>query len=429
MSAKRNVVWDRTERVCGMLLLAVGSGLFACGGSTHAASTEPKSTSAEAEAAPADAKSPVADFTSSEPAAAAPAAPAAKPSAPAHSSRSGRNGPAPSNAAALQSKPASEAPAQPKALRITLRELADRRDLWPSKVKLTKRVGFSPTEVYPAGKEMELAEIAGNDLHLDSGNGLIEVPAASTDVLERASELMASLSPEQLALTAQMLPTKPELWPTELTITKSLGFSNGSKVPAGRKVLLRAFQGDQVNVFDREFKNYYTAAINETDVIARARERVKLPEKEREPFFGRSVAAACEAPAGGTLPKADYVLVYQARLGCGRCAQFLPALEKFYDRMKPAHPEFEAVFVSADFNAGDMKTLQEREKLPGVAVAYDKRLEAAELGTLTQNGELLPLVYLYDRNGKMVTRCQGAGGKPTAEDVLAVLEKKLGEKK
>src|SRR5262245_65692181 len=97
--------------------------------------------------------------------------------------------------------------------------------------------------------------------------------------------------------------------------------------------------------------------------------------------------------------------------------------------MKPPHPEFEAVFVSADFNAADMKKLQAREKLPGVAVAYDKRLEAAELGTLTQNGELLPLVYLYDRNGKMVTRNQGAGGKPSAEDVLAVLEQKLGQKK
>jgi hypothetical protein len=198
-------------------------------------------------------------------------------------------------------------------------------------------------------------------------------------------------------------------------------------------VQLRAFQGDQVNVYDREFKNYYTAAINETDVVARARERVKLAEKDREPFFTRSVATAFEPAAGAdnatALSKADYVLVYQARLGCGRCAGFLPELEKFYDRVKPAHPEFEAVFVSADFNADDMKKLEAREKLPGRAVAYDKRLEAAELGTLTQNGELLPLVYLYDKNGKLVTRNAGSGGKPSAEDVLAVLEKKLGEKK
>jgi len=172
-----------------------------------------------------------------------------------------------------QEKPAPEKVAPPKAPLITLRELADRRDLWPSKVRLTKKVGFSPTEVYPPGTEMDLVEIAGNDLHLDRGNEVIEVPSTSTDILERASALMASLTPEQLAITSKVLPQRPELWPVELQITKSLGFSNGTKVPVGRTVQLRAFQGDQVNVFDREFKNYYTAAINETDVVARARRR------------------------------------------------------------------------------------------------------------------------------------------------------------
>ena len=46
-----------------------------------------------------------------------------------------------------------------------------------------------------------------------------------------------------------------------------------------------------------------------------------------------------------------------------------------------------------------------------------------------QNGDLLPLVWLYDRNGKVVGRNQQAGGKPVAEDLLATLEKKLGEKR
>jgi hypothetical protein len=331
-----------------------------------------------------------------------------------------------------QEKPAPEKPAASKTLRITLAELADRRDLWPAKVKLTKKVGFSPTEVYKAGLELDLVEFAGADLHLDSGNGLIEVPASSTDVLERASDVMASLTPDQLALTAAMLPKRPELWPVELTITRPLGFSNGSKVPAGRKVLLRTFQSDQVNVYDRDLKTFYTAAVNETDVIARARERLKLPEKDRGPFFVRSVGATLD-PAGGSekegaLSKSDYVLVYEARLECTRCAAFLPKLKEFYDRVKPAHPEFEAVFVSADLNAADAKKLAEREKLPGRAVPYDRRLEAADLGTQTQNGDLLPLVYLYDKSGNLVSRNQPNGGSPSAADILAVLEKKLGEK-
>lgn len=336
----------RSGRISPILLAACAAGALGCGGSTQASTPAPSPSAAPSPtAAPAPTKSPK---SAQGPAKASPKAPAS---------------------ASLQEKPAPEKAAPPKAPLITLRELADRRDLWPAKVRLTKKVGFSPTEVFQPGTEMDLVEIAGNDLHLDRGNEIIEVPSTSTDILERASALMASLTPEQLAVTSKILPQRPELWPVEVQITKSLGFSNGTKVPVGRTVQLRAFQGDQVNVYDREFKNYYTAAINETDVVARARERVKLPEKDREPFFLRSVAAAFEPASGsdnaGALSKADYVIVYQARLGCGRCAQFLPELEKFYERVKPAHPEFEAVFVSADFTADDMKKLEAREKLPG----------------------------------------------------------------
>jgi hypothetical protein len=337
----------------------------------------------------------------------------------------------PASAPLAQQKPAADASASAQAPTITLRELADRRDLWPTKVKLTKKVGFSASEVYKAGSEFALVEIAGSNLHLDTGRELIEVPSASTDILDRASAIMAGLTPEQLALTAAILPKRPELWPTEIQITHELNFANGSKVPVGRTVLLRAFEGDQVNVCDRDLKTFYTAAINETDVIARARERLKLGENERDPFFVRSIAATLEPAAGANadLSKADYVFVYQARLGCTRCAAFLPHLQEAYARLKPAHPEFEAVFVSQDFKAEDAKELAAKEKLPGRTVAYDRRLEAADLGTKTQNGDLLPLVFLYDRNGKLLARNQQAGGKPSAEDVLAMLEKKLGEKK
>jgi hypothetical protein len=332
---------------------------------------------------------------------------------------------APANAA--QSTPDSA----PKAKNlISLGELANRRDLWPLKIRLTKKVGFSPTEVYPAGSEYDLVEIAGQALHVDSKNGVLEIPAASTDVLERASALMASLTPDQLAITAQTLPQHPELWPVEVTVTRTLDFSGGNKVPAGRIVVLRKFDGDQLNLYDRQLKNFFPAAINETDVLARARERLKLAAGDRDPFFGRAVGAALEGSSDPkALAKTDYVLVYQAKLGCTRCAAFLPELQAFYDKMKPAHPEFEAVFVSADPDAASAKQLAAKEKLPGRAVAFEKRLEAADLGTQVQGGELLPLVFLYDHDGKLVARNQPNGGKPSAEDVLAVLETKLGGKK
>ena len=94
--------------------------------------------------------------------------------------------------------------------------------------------------------------------------------------------------------------------------------------------------------------------------------------------------------------------------------------------MKPTHPNFEAVFYSDDKNAGDAREVFAHEKLPGRAIAYDRRVEAADLST-RQTGQLLPLVYLYDKSGKLVANNHPDGGSPSASDVLAMLEKKLAE--
>jgi len=186
-----------------------GSVLSACGGSTEASGAPPVAARTDA---PASREAP---------------APVAEPSPTSKSHPQ----------SAVQTKPPPEKPAAPKALRITLAQLADRRDLWPAKVRLTQKVGFSPTEVYAPGTEMDLAEIAGRNLHLDTGNGLIEVPADRTDVLERASDLMGALTPDQLALTAQLLPRRPELWPVELKLVRPLGFGNGRSLPIGKTAL------------------------------------------------------------------------------------------------------------------------------------------------------------------------------------------------
>jgi len=387
--------------------LAAGSvGPLGCGGSTQASSQDSHRGASQAQELPA--ASPPADPLS------AAKLPLARPQ----------------EDKPLPEKPLAGKVSATKAPRIALGELAGRRDLWPLKVKLTKKAGFGPGEIYEAGLELDLYDISGQDLQLDTGEMIIEVPSDSTDVLERASDLVASLSPEQLALTPTALSRRPELWPVELKVAKTLNFGNGAKVPAGRTVYLRTFEGENLNLYDREVKNYFQAAVNETDVMPRARERMKLPEAERVPFFVRSVGAALETGGGpDALAKSEFVLVYQVKLGCGRCAMFLPELAKFYERIHAAHPEFEAVFVSADTSAENMRKLAKEEKLTGRAVAYDKRLEAATLGTLTQGGETLPLVYLYDRSGKLVARNQPNGGKPSGEDVLAMLEKKLGEKR
>ena len=325
-------------------------------------------------------------------------------------------------------RPAQEpAPSAPKPPQIPLGELLGQRDLWPPKVALTKPLTIARGVTLPVGHELAVYEFNGSDIALDTGEDIFECPASQTDVIERASALKASLTPEQLALNADTLGARTELWPVTVTITRRLQFQNGRQIPVGREVTLRSVTNGWVSLYDDELADHFQAEAFETDVIARARERLRLPEAEREPFFRRAIAAALEPKAGteAGLAQADYLLVYRARLGCPRCAAFAPELARFYERVKGEHPGFEAVFYSDDKTAEDAREVFAKEALPGRAIRFDRRLAAADLAS--QSGELLPLVYLYDKAGNLLAQNGPSGGRPSAEDILAVLEAKLGE--
>jgi hypothetical protein len=315
---------------------------------------------------------------------------------------------------------------------MTIGELVPRRDLWPSKVALVKPFALSPSEKFAAGQEFDLYDVMGATIALDTGQDLIEVPTGDTDILARASAFRATLTPEESALTDKTLVARPELWPTRVKLTHTLRFDDGTEVKAGKEVSLRKFEPDgSLNLGDRSIAVFFKALPHETDVITRARERLKLPEKERTPFFARSIAASLEplragasAPAAGAnLENADYIVVLRARLGCERCAGFAPDLAAFYQRVKAEHPNFEVVFYSDDKNVDDAHKVASSEKFPGRILGFDRKMEAADLSS--QSGELLPLVFVYDKNGKLVTKNHPNGGKPAAKDVLATLEQKL----
>lgn len=325
-------------------------------------------------------------------------------------------------------KPAQEpAPSAPKPPQIPLGELLGQRDLWPPKVALTKPLTIARGVTLPVGHELAVYEFNGSDIALDTGEDIFECPASQTDVIERASALKASLTPEQLALNDNTLGARQELWPVTVTVTRRLQFQNGRQIPVGREVTLRSVTNGWVSLYDDELADHFQAEVFETDVIARARERLRLPEAEREPFFRRAIAAALEPKAGAEarLAQADYLLVYRARLGCTRCAAFAPELASFYERVKGEHPGFEAVFYSDDKTAEDAREVFAKEALPGRAIRFDRRLAAADLAS--QSGQLLPLVYLYDKAGNLLAQNSPSGGRPSAEDILSVLEAKLGE--
>ena len=374
-------------------------------------------------------------------------APQAKPAAPASSPApkqvaEGSTQPAsapksngnPAAAPEAKAAPAAPAPAKPAPAKaqpslaavsaLSDADLLQRRDLWPKKVAFREILRLDETTWWKPGEELPLKDWDGANVILDEGSFLFDCPAGKTDVVERTRSDAAALSPEAFELTLAKLRERPELWPTRLTIASTLQFGDNTIVPPGREVTLRFFEGDQLAVWDREVANYYTVDPQETDLLAQARANLNRPEAARSPFFIRSLASALEKPEGEAVQRlaaADYVVVYSARLGCGRCAQFLPELKDFY--AKNAGAKFEVVFLSNDPDAQSAQRYLAESQPPGVALRFDRRYEAANLLALPL--QILPGLFVFDRNGNLIERNDPNAGQPSANAVLASFQTRL----
>lgn len=99
-----------------------------------------------------------------------------------------------------------------------------------------------------------------------------------------------------------------------------------------------------------------------------------------------------------------YIAVYYSAHWCGPCRAFTPELVEFYERLKPDHPEFEVIFVSADRSEKEWETYMIEEGMSWHAVPFgrvkDSRLKAFGgpgipcLVVLTPAGEVLSDSYV-----------------------------------
>jgi hypothetical protein len=310
---------------------------------------------------------------------------------------------------------------------ISAGELAARRDLWPARAALVKDVRLQGMAPLVKGTELQVFELTPSMVTLSTDQVLFDLPIQDTDVLERARAAIARMTPEQLALTEAALLERSDLWPLEVALTAELGFTNGVVLEVGRAMRVRDLGPDGIWLCDRPTGEVFQAAIQETDLVRRARERMSLPEAEREPFFVRAIEASIEKDgaigAPDALKGAELLLVYKGRKGCTRCAAFLPELKEFYARVKPEHPGFEVLYVSQDATPELAREHRSEMQIPGQAIALERNLEAAHLASIS--GQLLPTVLLFDRQGKLVAQNHPNAGSPTAADILAELEQRL----
>ena len=65
-----------------------------------------------------------------------------------------------------------------------------------------------------------------------------------------------------------------------------------------------------------------------------------------------------------------YYAIYYSASWCGPCRRFTPDLVKFYNEFKPAHPNFELIFVSSDEDEPSMLQYMQGDTMPWPAVRF-----------------------------------------------------------
>lgn len=89
-----------------------------------------------------------------------------------------------------------------------------------------------------------------------------------TDVLDVARAAYAKLTPKQRELTCPMLVQRKELWPYQVTITRSFDLAPGKTVHAGDQVLVKDVQPGKVDVVSEKLNARFGAVPPATDLMA-----------------------------------------------------------------------------------------------------------------------------------------------------------------
>lgn len=295
---------------------------------------------------------------------------------------------------------AQAATAQP----LTWTELANRPELWPTQCTLKTTIRFQGGATVPSGATVDVVSFKANEVNLkttDSKTYFAAEPDES-DALEVAGAAYDKLTPKQRALTYRSVAGDKELWPYRVTITRSLTLAPGKVVPVGDQVLVKDVLADRVDVVSEKLNARFAVTVAATDLMPQARkfveddqagprlmamqraaeekiraeqqvmaDRIKALGRVVLELEGKLINPLSDQPEPldtNALPR--YIVFLRGSTTCSITRNFAPKFVKFYNQAKPAHPDFEVVYLTLD-SLPDTKSFAQEMGFSWRTVTYE----------------------------------------------------------
>jgi nucleoredoxin len=289
---------------------------------------------------------------------------------------------------------------------LTLNDLRNSPERWPAEITVPKDLRFQGGRSVKQGQRVRVIELSGTEVVVNDGKGLVfGLPIAETDLLARANEAWAALTPAQREITAVTLMQDRDLWPLRVRSVDEYELNNGTLLKAGSEYELLSVGRNEVQLFSREHRVSLKASLPATDLIARARALALVPAEQRPSRIaaalrGTLVDAAGQPADPAGLEATQVFALYYGASWCGPCRKFSPDLVKFVNRVGPANPRLTVVLMSNDKSDAAMYGYMREEKMPWVAMPLDKVNAQPALTGYVKGG--IPHLVVVDRQGKIL---------------------------
>lgn len=307
---------------------------------------------------------------------------------------------------------------------LTWNEFASRPEFWPAQCTVKRAFKFQRDTVN-AGEKVTVIDIRGQQLHLGTHAGLsFNAKPEETDALVLGSAIWKMLSPKQRELTYATLLQRKDLWPYRVTLTQPADLGN-VKIPRGESVILSNVEGSQLLVVSEKANTLFNVEPRDTNLIVHAWKALGATQpstgRYTEELTGKLVNATNGSKVTLTGDEPRYYAFYRGASWCGPCRQFSPSLVKFYNRVKPAHPEFELVLISNDEKVADMYKYSKEENFTWPAVPMSQYNNLHIINPLFGNS--IPQLVITDRYGKVLIDSDRVGREPALKQLEALLNK------